>query len=251
MTEANQNIMKPVPDISRAGWKLKTTDSKGNESPLAASGLQATHTRMGVIVSYGLGPDGYDQWGIREPNGGGSVIIPYLWINGELYIGANRQKRSFTGGLVTEVPRGFSLPHETHAETAKREFQEETGIVKPLAERVKSLGGKRKPVNFNSTYLIANPRKGEGVKFFGVKIEPSEVEVKREGKKAVKVLPDGTKQFVDDPRRTVYKFTPEFQGEIKELNEKIKPQGIRFFHASLLNETSDGFTLEAIGRLAV
>lgn len=233
MTEGSQDILKPVPDSSKAGWKLEITDNEGNKNPIEASALKATQTKMGVEVSYGQGPDGYDQWVVKEPNGGGSVIIPYLRINGELYVGANRQKRSLTGGLVTEVPRGFSLPNETHEETAKREFQEETGVIKPLAERVESLAGK--PTNANSTFFQANPRKGEGVKLFGVKIEPSEVELRRKS---------------EDPRLRVYKFTPELQGEIKELNEKIKPEGIRFLHSSLLSETSDGFTLQAIGRLA-
>lgn len=232
MTEGG-DILRPVPDASKAGWKVNTIDVEGNQTPLETFGLESFQTRMGVQVSYGQGPDGYDQWVIKEPNGGGSVIIPYLWIDGELYVGANRQKRSLTGGLVTEVPRGFSLPHETHEEAAKRELQEETGVVKPLAERVEPLGGK--PINPNSAFFQANPRKGEGVKLFGVRIAPDEVEIKRKS---------------ENPRTRVYKFTPELQGEIKELNEKIKPEGIRFFHASLLSGTSDGFTLQAIGRLS-
>lgn len=233
MTEGNQDIVNPIPDMSKAGWRLESTDLEGNSNPLEVKALRSNQTRMGVEVSYGQGPDGYDQWVIKEPNGGGSVVIPYLWIDGELYVGANRQNRSLTGGLVTEVPRGFSLPQETHEEAAKREFEEETGIVKPLVERVEPLVGK--PINPNSTYFQANPRKNEGVKLFGVKIEPSEVEARRQS---------------EDPRRRVYKFTPELQSEIKELNEKIKPEGIRFFHSSLLSETSDGFTLQAIGRLS-
>jgi hypothetical protein len=225
-------LLKPIPDISKTGWKSSTTNSEGQESPLETSSIKSVHSKLGVKVSYGQGPDGYDQWTIQEVNGGGSVIIPYLWINGELYVGANRQKRSLTGGLVTEAPRGFSLPHETHLETAEREFQEETGATKPLTERVKPLPGK--PVNPNSTYFQANPRKGEGVKLFGVKVEPTEVELRRDA---------------NNPKRRIYKFTPKLQGEIKELNEKIKPEGIRFFHVSLLSGTNDGFTLQAIARI--
>lgn len=233
MAEGDQDFVKPVPDISKAGFNLNAIDSQGNQSPLETFGIKAHHTKMGVDVSYGQGPDNYDQWVIREPNGGGSVIVPYLWIEGELYVGANGQNRSLTGGLVTEVPRGFSLPNESHEETARREFQEETGVVDSLAQRVKPLAGK--PINPNSAYFQANPRKGEGVKLFGVQIKQDEVELRRNS---------------EDPRRRIYKFTPEVQGEIKELNEKIKPEGIRFFHASLLSGTSDGFTLQAIGRLA-
>ncbi|MBU2632330.1 NUDIX domain-containing protein [Patescibacteria group bacterium] len=170
--------------------------------------------------------------GKLESQRGGSVIVPYLRVDGELYVGANSQKRSLTGRFVAEVPRGFSLPQETHEETAMREFQEETGVIRPLAERVEPLAGK--PINPNTAFFQANPNKGEGVRLFGVKIEPDEVELRRES---------------ENPRFRVYKFTPELQEKIKFLNEKIKPEGIRFFHASLLSETSDGFTIQAIGRL--
>lgn len=45
---------------------------------------------MGVEVFYGQGPDGYDQFAIKEPNGGGAVTVPYVVIDGETYIGAIR-----------------------------------------------------------------------------------------------------------------------------------------------------------------
>lgn len=229
----NGDVLKPVPDLEKTGWKTTIEDGKGNYSKPEVSLLKSSHSKLGVEVGYGQGPDGYDQWVIRESHGGGSVIVPYLIVDGELYVGANRQKRSLTGGLVTEVPRGFALPTETHEEAAKREFQEETGATKSLAERVKPLVGR--PTNSNTTYFQANAKKGEGVKLFGVEIDKSEVVLRRDS---------------SDARRRVYKFTPEVAGEIKELNEKIKPEGIRFFHASLLVETQDGFTLQAIARLS-
>ncbi|HZJ18530.1 MAG TPA: hypothetical protein VFD45_02855, partial [Patescibacteria group bacterium] len=76
MTEGGSDILKPVPDISKTGWKHEVTTSEGNQEPLEASAFKSTQTRMGVEVSWGQGPEGYDQWKIREPNGGGSVIIP-------------------------------------------------------------------------------------------------------------------------------------------------------------------------------
>lgn len=230
MQEDGGDILKPIPDPSKTGWKTEIVNPDGSSTSLEASLIRSHQTKLGVDVTYGQGK--FDQWVIKELNGGGSVIIPYLFIDGELYVGANRQERSLTGGLVTEVPRGFSLPQETHDETAKREFQEETGVVKPIAERIKALPGR--PINPNSAFFQANPRKGEGVKFFGIKIEPNEVELRRDSK---------------DPKRRVYKFNPKLQEEIKEQNEKIKPEGIRFFHSDLLIETSDGFTLQAIARL--
>ncbi len=187
---------------------------------------------MGVEFSWGQGPDGYDQWSIREPNGGGAVIISYVVVDGETYVGANLQQRRFTGGYVTEVPRGFSLPTETHEEAAKREFQEETGAGELLAARVRYLGGK--PVNPNETYFIADPHKNEGSKIFGLELTLDEVQLRR-------------RSF--DPRLRVYKMTPEFAGEIKALNERIKPEGIRFFHVDLLRNTSDMFTQAAIAKI--
>lgn len=226
------DLLKPVPNLEKAGWKTTIGNSEGNSSSPEIAFLESINSRLGLEVSYGQGPDGYDQWVIKEPHGGGSVIVPFIRIDGELYVGANRQKRSLAGGYITEVPRGFALPTETHEEAAKREFQEETGAVNSLAERVMPLAGKK--VNVNTAYFQTNPRKGEGVKFFGVELSRNEVILRRDS---------------NDPRRRVYKFTSELAGEIKEVNEKIKPEGIRFFHSSLLAETPDGITLQAIGKL--
>jgi myo-inositol-1(or 4)-monophosphatase len=226
-------LIKPVPENVIKGWKVTSQETPASQpAAVQSSYLELKHEGMGVKVKYGIGPEGYDRIVIREKNGGGSVIIPYLYINGELYVGANRAGRSATGGLVTEVPRGFSLPKESHEETAKREFQEETGVKESLANRIHDLGGK--PVNPNSTYFVANARQREGVKLFGLEVHPDEVEVRRDSA---------------DPKRRIYKFTPELQGEIKEKNEKIKAEGIRFVHVDLLRNTNDGFTHMAMARL--
>ncbi|MBU2632329.1 hypothetical protein KKG52_01310 [Patescibacteria group bacterium] len=69
MIEAD-SFFKPVLDIPNAGWKHETTTSEGETTPLEASSFNSTQARMGVEVSWGQGPDGYDQWKIREPKGG-------------------------------------------------------------------------------------------------------------------------------------------------------------------------------------
>ena len=76
MTEGSQDIVKPIPDMSKAGWKSEATDIEGNNNPLEATALKSIQTKMGVEVSYGQGPDGYDQWVIKEPNGGGFCNYP-------------------------------------------------------------------------------------------------------------------------------------------------------------------------------
>lgn len=222
-------ILKQVPDTSKAGWDVKVDhDSEGKVTKVSAH-----QGRMGVDVGYGQGPQGYDQWAIREPNGGGSVTVPYVVIDGELYVGAISQLRPFAGRKITEASRGFSLPNELHIDTAKREFGEETGAHESLSSRIHVLEGR--PVNPNNTFYIASPTKGEGVRIFGLPIKPEEVELRRSS---------------NDPKRRVYRFTPELQGEIKELNEKINPAGIRFFHESLLGNTSEGFTQIALGKIS-
>lgn len=226
-------LVKPIPENLPRGWEIQTQNGQnGQPEIISPNELVANQTKMGTEIRYGERPEGYDGFVIKEPNGGGAVTIPYLFVNGELYVGAQQQKRVTTGGLVTEVPRGFSLPHEEHDQTAKREFEEETGVTASLADRIKPLPGK--PINPNTAYFQANLHKGEGVKLFGIEFKADEVQLRRDSK---------------DPERRVYTFTPDIQGDIKEKNEKIKPEGIRFFHADMLKNTPDAFTLAALARL--
>ncbi|OGH02847.1 MAG: hypothetical protein A2798_00215 [Candidatus Levybacteria bacterium RIFCSPHIGHO2_01_FULL_37_17] len=240
-----KDFLQPVPDREKQGWEATSTDFEGNTSEIQLAALKSQNARMGVEVSYGQNPEGYDGWAIREPNGGGSVTIPYFWLDGELFVGTIRQERKKMGGLSTEASRGFSLPQESHQDTAEREFAMETGV-ESLGSRIKPIG--RRGVNPNSAFFVANTRKGEGVKFFGLEVKSEEVVLKRKGQR-VEVNPDGTKKVIEDSRRDVYKFTPQLQGQIRELNEKIKPEGIKFFNSRLLSETGDGFTLQAIAKL--
>lgn|GEM_PF-4854953 len=124
------------------------------------------------------------------------------------------------------------MPQESHDDAARREFQEETGVKESLVQRVYSLRGR--PVNPNDTYFVANSHKKEGVKFFGLSVKADEVELRRNS---------------SDARLRVYKFKPDLQGQITEMNERINPAGIRFFHVDLLQNTSDGFTQIAIGKI--
>lgn len=223
----NKELIRAIPEGKKSGWNT-TTETRDDK----ITRIHSRQERMGIDVDYGQGPAGYDQWKIKEPNGGGSVSFPYIKRGKNIYIGLNMVGRPFAGRIVPEVPRGFSLPKKTHEEAAKREFTEETGAKEDLVDRIHELGGK--PINPNSTFFEANPQKGEGVKLFGIPVKNKEVETRRDS---------------NDPKRRVYKFTPKIQGEIKEKNEKIKPEGIRFIHTDLASQTSDAFTLMAIARL--
>ncbi|MBA3724135.1 MAG: NUDIX hydrolase [Candidatus Levybacteria bacterium] len=197
-------FLKPMPDGKAPGWKhTATTPDQTEQVVVDATAFSSRNDRMGTSVSYGQGPEGYDRWIVREPNGGGAVTVPYIRIDGELYVGVNKTQRSAAGGPVTEVPRGFSLPLESHDDTAAREFEEETGVT-TLSQRIKDLGGR--PVNPNTTFFQADARKREGVKFYGLELNKDEVTVLRES---------------DNPQTRVYEFTPELKGKITAVNEKL------------------------------
>lgn len=230
---SEREMVNPIPRDAKRGWEVEFVNSYGRRRPLAARLISAINSRLGVNISYGQQPEGYDGFSIREQNGGGSVTVPYFWKDGNLYVGAIKQERKKMGGYSVEVSRGFSIPTETNEQTARREFAEETGVRESLASRIKLLA--KKGTNMNSTFFVADRNKGEGVKFFGLEVKPEEVEQALASSK--------------DPRRRVYKFTPKLQGEITEVNEKIKPEGIRFFHAGVLINSSDAFTKVAIGEL--
>lgn len=202
------------------------------EHVLELNQLLARNDRLGVTIEYGQGKDGYDQWVIVEPNGGGSVTVPYVWIQGELYVGVQKQQRNLNGpGFTTEVPRGLSQVGETHARAAGRETAEETGVDKSLVMRIQPLG--TRSTSPNTAHYKTDTRHGQGVHYFQLPLYPEDVQVRHSG---------------NTPLTTVYTLQPSLQGEIREVNEKINPAGLRFLHWSLLSQT-DAFTSVGIIRI--
>ena len=164
-------LVSPIPSDKKRGWNL----TLNGEQVTDVETLEITNAGMGIKLSYGQRLEGFDGFIIREPNGGGSVTIPYFVDEktGILFVGLIEENRAYGGGSVLNVPRGFAEPGETHFGAAVRELGEETGV-QAFANRVEILPGDK--LNPNSTFFVANPAKNEGVGLFAYRFNKSELE---------------------------------------------------------------------------
>lgn len=126
----------------------------------AVSSARLVQDEMGIEVSYGLHPQGYDGIMIREFGGGGSVTIPYMIHpeTGGVYIGVVKEYRPLMGGEVWNVPRGFIDYGETHRQAAEREDIEEMGYEPGSHSVVKLAEG----LNPNSSYFDTSQASKDG-----------------------------------------------------------------------------------------
>lgn len=171
-------FISTIPDDKKEkrGWKiiLETRSEAGvvSEHELtSAVGLRIVHEKMGLVLSYGQTSLGYDGLAFHEPNGGGTVIVPYVFWHGELRVGRIIQKRPLQDREkpISNLPRGFASPNEKPFAAAKREAAEETGIREDALTLFPLMGD---PINPNNAFFdTAGP--GEGVKFFGLEIPES------------------------------------------------------------------------------
>ncbi|OGD94983.1 hypothetical protein A3F02_03735 [Candidatus Curtissbacteria bacterium RIFCSPHIGHO2_12_FULL_38_9b] len=218
-----KNVSEIDDQVSR-GWKVELNGEVVDE----VSSIRLIQERMGVYAEYGKTPGGWDGLALEEVGGGGSVTVPYLNIDDEIYIGVVEENRPNAGGMVLNVPRGFMDPGETHFQTAKRELTEETGY-EPVEKRIQSLEGD--PMNPNSTYFVT---KGDGgVRVYKVEIREDEV---------MTVVHDA-----DKPEGRVYAFNPEVLNAESKMGEKVMKS--RFIHWSKVIKLNDMFTVAAVGRL--
>ena len=114
-------------------------------------------------VEYGLHPGGYATYWLREPGGGGPVVVPYSFTDqGRLLVGLIEENRpNMADHPVWCVVGGFLDPGESHEEAAERELQEETGLV---ADRLEFLG----TFVDNRAFRVADVDEGEGIKAFAL-----------------------------------------------------------------------------------
>lgn len=159
----------PAGGQKKRGWRLEIN---GTEVPDVVS-MRLVNPRFGELA-YGLTPGGWDGWVFHEVGGGGSVMVPVVFIGSNTYphIGLLLQKRDNAGGEVLNVPRGFLDLGETHFGTAQREVAEEMGLATDLSTRLVSISDL---INPNSTFFV-NSGPGEGIKFFALCIAEKEIE---------------------------------------------------------------------------
>lgn len=208
------------------GWQLYINGDPVTDPIEVATFVQ---DRMGLEVTYGQHPDGYDTLKLHEPGGGGAVTIPWAVIDGRLLIGVVTQRRLAAGGVMNEAPRGFMDPGEgSHLDTAVRETGEETGL-DAIRSRFVALGDGKNP---NTTFFDTS-REGEGASFFGLQVLPDELE---------HVTPD-------DGSPGYWAFRPEIrrQAEGDEIAERIL--GSRFIPIQEAVRSPDLMTSAGAGLL--
>lgn len=171
---SRKSLIKPIPPDrqDKRDWRV-FVDGKLVEQ---VSILTMEHPRLGTLT-YGATPLGYDSWSFHEHGGGGSVTLPFIVANDVVFVGVVRQLRSNQGGKVWNAPRGFLDPSEERAQGAAREVTEEFGLLGQMA-LVFPLPGQ--PGNPNSAFF-ETWAEGEGVSFFGLKIDAALTEPAENG----------------------------------------------------------------------
>lgn len=212
----------PPDKQGKRGWKVEVNGVEVAE----VSRVSISNPKFGVL-EYGSDPAGYDRWGFHENGGGGSVVVPYSLIEGELYIGVVEQVRVNQGGAVLNIPRGFLHAGETHFRAARREFVEETSHT-PQKNDVFRFEGRS--MNPNSAFFeTIGP--DEGVQAFGLRISHEVLERRLDGG---------------------YRFRPGMlQADPASKDLKLAEQilGCAFITAATALQLGDMFTVAGVGRL--
>lgn len=211
-------------DQASRGWRVELN----GEIVEQVSSVRLIQERMGIDVEYGKTPGGWDGLALEEVGGGGSVTVPYLNLDGEIYIGVVEENRPYAGGAVLNVPRGFMDPSENHFQTAKRELTEETGY-EPVEKRIQPLDGE--PMNPNSTFFVT-AGEDRGVKAYRVQIKDNEVVLS---------------QIADNPEEREYSFDQKVLTASSKMGEKVMKS--KFIHWSRAIGLNDMFTVASVGRL--
>jgi hypothetical protein len=153
-------------EATRLGWIAY--DEEGRIIP--ARMIILRNEAIGATLGYGYRNDGYDGLAFRQRGGGGSVIMPYAIIAGELFVGTVVQNRILQGGPVPNLPRGMLAAGETHFEGAAREGTEELAEAGVTASEI-AIPHALTGVGWNpDSAFLATQNPGEGVHFFGMRI---------------------------------------------------------------------------------
>ncbi len=180
LTDLIPTRMNLIPPAMNRSWRVIVERADGTlEEITGFSRLTAIDPRF-ARITIGEHPNGgYDTWAKHEFGGGGSVTIPFVRIDGEIYVGLLLEKRLLQtkDGLVWNAIMGYLEPDMSHFETAKNEFAEETGIT-PAEERLRLLPGEAgNHDNSNCETWGKRPsEEPEGVRFFSYKFSKEELE---------------------------------------------------------------------------
>lgn len=211
-------------DQAKRGWELEV-----NGEPVAEVGSASlSHPKMGVEVTYGKRPEGYDGFIIREP--GGAATIPYMIdANGGIFVGVVKEFRPTMGEAETlNIPRGFSDFGETKEQTAARELKEETGATMGSAAVLLAEG-----LNPNSTFFDYSKSKDAGVSIFAKQFEANELDID-----------------YDKDGNVFYTFPAHVRAQAEGDKTAERILGSQFIPISDALQSRDMFTGAAVGYLA-
>lgn len=195
------------------------------------SGARFFNPKREIEWRLGRRSDGYVGVIGHEAGGGGTVIIPFAFYRGQLWIGLLTQERKTQGGNVLNVPRGYLDPKKTHFQNALEEMQEETGV--SVGEsRIIDLSSCAKPANPNSANYDTS-RESEGVRFYAVEFDSEEL---------------GIGEVVED-RIFSLCFKPEIIKPVSGDKDAERIFGCRFYSWQTAVAVSDMFTNAALIRL--
>lgn len=213
-------------DQAKRGWELQIDGEPVDQVAVA----KLVQEKMGIEVTYGKRPEGYDGVVIREP--GGAVTLPYMIdANGGIFVGVVEEYRPTMGEEKTKnVPRGFSDFGETKEQTATRELAEETGY-RTLGKRLLKL---TEGLNPNSTFFDYSRAKDEGVSIFAVPLQAEELELAH-----------------DDEGNVFYTFPAHVQAQAEGDKTAERILGSRFIPVSEAVQSRDMFTSAAAGQLVI
>lgn len=235
-------FLTPIPadKMEKRGWKtiMETRSESGviTEHELTqAVGLSIRHEKMGLELRYGQTSLGYDGLAFHEPGGGGTVIVPYAFFEGQLVVGVLQQKRPLQDREfpVRNIPRGFAAPNEKPFITAQREAGEELEFREDQL-MLHSLPGD--PINPNSTFFDTAGA-GEGVKFYGLEIPTSAIEDKIENEQGILTFRAGV-------------LAPNTESRAAKVAEQILSNAY-FIPAKSALLLADNFTVGGVARLLV
>jgi 8-oxo-dGTP pyrophosphatase MutT (NUDIX family) len=215
----------PIEDGAKRSW---TVGINGEDATDATKSATLTNESLGLELRFGMRPEGYDGFIIREEGGGGAATIPYMITSeGGIYVGVVEENRATLGGITQNIPRGMQSKGETHEQTAARELAEETGYTAQLGRFSLLASG----LNSNSAFFDTSRSPNDGISMYALNVKEDELDLTH-----------------DDKGNVYYQFSQDVNDNTApDITEKIMGSRVIPLEAAL--KSRDMFTAAAAGHL--